>query len=676
MLVLVSWLKDFVEISEHPQELGEALTMAGLAVDGVEERGGETVLELDITSNRPDAMNHFGVAREISAIYRRPLKRPVIEIAEAARESSSAASIEILDSDLCSRYVGRVALGVEVKPAPDWMRRRIELCGIRSINNIADLTNYVLLEIGHPTHAFDLDTIGKSRIVVRRAVAGEEIRTLDGVDHKLESEHLVIADGYKPVALAGVMGGLETEISDQTKNILIEAAWFKPGLIRKTSRQFGMHTEASHRFERGADVGCASWAADRIAGLLAEVSPGVALRGSIDVYPGQSEPKTVVLRRQRLDRIIGAEIPDGDVVEILTNLGFEPRSTDGGWETPIPTHRLDVEREIDLIEEVGRIYGYGRVVSTLPPFGSAPEAAPHAAEERAARQTLRGLGYDETIGLALAGDVESKRFSSDEPILVRNPFSEVYNSLRTSAVPTMLKAIERNVHRNQPEVKLVEFGRLYRRGEGGYQEPNVIALAATGAQRPAGVFEQAKGVDFYDLKADLAVLLARFDIEHLEYDDRDLPDYYLEVSAARVQSEHGILAMLGQVEPAICAERKIHQPVFVAEIFADALYGASLRRLGHRPIPKTPAVQRDLSLFVPDGIRFGDVRGAIGVMEDLVSVEPVEVLRGELAPAGHYGLLLRATWQREGASLTDEQVNGYADAIRDGLQTKLKVRLR
>jgi len=676
MLVLVSWLEDFVDIPEHPEELGEALTMAGMAVDGVEKHGDETVLELDITSNRPDAMNHFGIAREISAIYRRPLKRPVIEIAEDSRESSSAASIEILDPDLCSRYVGRVVLGVEVKPAPDWMRRRIELCGIRSINNIADLTNYVLLEIGHPTHAFDLETVGKSQIVVRRAQPGETIRTLDGVDHKLESEHLVIADGYKPVALAGVMGGLETEISDQTKNILIEAAWFKPGSIRKTSRQFGMHTEASHRFERGADVGCASWAADRIIGLLAQVSPGVALKGRIDAYPGKSQPQSVTLRRQRLERIIGAEIPDGDVVEILTNLGFEPSSTDAGWETPIPTYRLDVEREIDLIEEVGRVYGYGRVSSTLPPFGAAPEAAPHSAEEKAARETLRGLGYDETIGLALAGDVESKRFSSDEPILVRNPFSEVYNSLRTSAVPTMLKAIERNVHRNQPNLKLVEFGRLYRRGDTGYDEPGVIALASTGAHRTAGVFEQAKPVDFYDLKADLAALLARFDIEQLEFDDGDLPSYYLEGSAARVRTEHGILAMVGQVEPTVCAERKIRQPVFVAEIFADALYKASLRRLSHRPIPNTPAVQRDFSLFVPEGIRFGDVRGAIGVMENLVSVEPVEVLRGDRAPEGYYGLLLRATWQREGSSLTDEQVNAYAEAIRAGLQTKLKVRLR
>ena len=676
MHVLVSWLKDFVEIPEHSAELAEALTMAGMAVDGVEEHDGETVLELDITSNRPDAMNHFGIAREISAIYRRPLKRPVIEIAEDARESSSAASIEILDPDLCSRYVGRVALGVEVKPAPDWMRKRIELCGIRSINNIADLTNYALLEIGQPTHAFDLDTIGKSQIIVRRAKAGEEIRTLDGVDHKLEPEHLVIADGYKPVALAGVMGGLETEISDKTKSILIEAAWFKPGSIRKTSREFGMHTEASHRFERGADVGSARWAADRIMGLLAQVSPGVALEGSIDVYPGKTEPNTVALRRERLERIIGAEIFDGDVVEILTNLGFEPSPTDDGWETPIPTHRLDVEREIDLIEEVGRIYGYGKVVSTLPPFGSAPKAAPHAAEERAARETLRGLGYDETIGLSLAGDVESRRFSSEEPILVRNPFSEVYNSLRTSAVPTMLKAIERNVHRNQSDVKLVEFGRLYRRGDAGYEEPALIALALTGAQRPAGVFEIAKPVDFYDLKADLGALLARFDIEQLEYDDRDLPTYYLEGSAARVRTEHGVLAMLGQVDPSVCAERKIRQPVFVAEIFADALYGASLRRLGHRLIPNTPAVQRDFSLFVPEGIRFGDVRGAIGVMEDLVSVEPIEVFRGDRAPEGHYGLLLRATWQHGGSSLTDELVNSYAEAIRNGLRTKLKVRLR
>ncbi|MEZ5363243.1 MAG: phenylalanine--tRNA ligase subunit beta [Bryobacterales bacterium] len=328
MRALISWLQDYVDIPESPEALAERLTLAGMAVDGIERDGDEAILELDITSNRPDAMNHIGLAREISAIFDRPLRIPEIEIAEDEREASTAASIKIEDADGCPRYVGRVMAGVEVRPSPDWLRRRLELCGIRSINNIADLTNYVLLECGHPTHAFDLETLNQHAIIVRRAGEGEELRTLDGIERKLSADDLVIADSYQPVALAGVMGGLETEISDKTRNVLIEAAWFQPGTIRRTSRRFGMHTEASHRFERGADIESAGWAADRIASLLGDLSTGVVLKGRIDAYPGKPVPTSLILRRLRIRQIVGADIPDADVERVLGALGFglEPRT--------------------------------------------------------------------------------------------------------------------------------------------------------------------------------------------------------------------------------------------------------------------------------------------------------------------------------------------------------------
>ena len=305
MRALLSWIEDFVEITESPEKVAEDLTLVGLAVDGVERVDGETLFELDVTSNRPDALNHYGLAREIAALYRRPLKTPEIDFPEDERQASDFASIEIQAPELCPRYVGRVLLGVEIKPSPDWIRKRLELCGIRSINNIADLTNYVLLELGHPTHAFDLDTLNEHRIVVRSASAGETMRTLDGVDRALDSDQLVIADAYRPVALAGVMGGLETEISDKTTNVLIEAAWFEPGPIRRTSRRYAMHTEASHRFERGADIEAAPWAADRISGRLGKLSPGVILRGRLDAYPRKTERGAVVLRADRLTRLLG-----------------------------------------------------------------------------------------------------------------------------------------------------------------------------------------------------------------------------------------------------------------------------------------------------------------------------------------------------------------------------------
>lgn len=676
MRILLSWLEDFVEIRESPDELAEALTMAGMAVDAVEREGEESVFEFDITSNRPDAMNHYGIAREISALYRRPLRAPVIEFDEDKRQAAEFASIEIADPDLCARYVGRVLLGVETAPSPDWLRKRLELCGVRSINNIADLTNYVLLEIGHPTHAFDLDLLGERAIIVRRARKGETLTTLDGVDRELSPERLVIADAHRPIALAGVMGGLESEISDSTRNVLIEAAWFDPGSIRRTARHFGMHTEASHRFERGADWDAPPWAADRIAGLLNKLSPGVVLKGRLDVYPSPRTRPAIVLRRERLRDVVGLSIPDAAVEEILGRLGFEPRRTEEGWTTPAPSHRLDVSREIDLIEEVIRVHGYGRLPASLPPIGSAPEPAPHAEEEARLRETVRALGYDETVGYAFISAEEAERFGSWPAVPLRNPLTELWAVMRNSSVPTMLHALERNLNRNEPDIRLAEMGRLYRGGDGAYEEPAVLTLGASGAARPPGLLEPAKAFDFFDLKADVEAVLAPFDLNEVRFSDREVPACYLPGRSARVTSYRGLLGVLGELDPKSAPRLKLKQPVFLAEIFLDPLYEAGLRQPRYRPIPRVPAVHRDFSLLVPEGIPFAEIRTAIGRMERLVELRPLEIFRGKQVPEGFYGLLLRAVWQRTAESLTDEEVNGYARAVSANLEKKLGVKQR
>lgn len=676
MRALISWLRDYVDIPETPEELAERLTLAGMAVDGIEGEGDEAVLELDITSNRPDAMNHIGLAREVAAIFGRELRIPEIEIAEDEREASSAAAIEIADPEGCPRYVGRVLLGVEVGPSPDWLRKRLELCGIRSINNIADLTNYVLLECGHPTHAFDLDTLNQHKIVVRRARAGEELKTLDGVERKLTADDLTIADSYRPVALAGVMGGLETEISDSTRNVLIEAAWFQPGTIRRTSRRFGMHTEASHRFERGADIEAAGWAADRIAALLGRLSPGVVLKGRIDAYPSKPEPTVVTLRSERLRQVVGAEIPAAEVDTVLTALGFGVKAVEDGWVTTVPSWRLDVEREIDIIEEVARVWGYDRIPATLPLIGTPPQPARHEAEDAAVREMLRGFGYDETIGYSFLSAEDAARFDSTPAVELRNPFSELAAVMRTSAAPTMLTALAYNLHRNETDVRLFERGRTYRGGNGEYSEPAMLTLGATGAARLASLDEAARPMSFFDLKSDVEALLRRFDLAQLSFDDRETPGHYVQGRAARAVSDRGVLAYLGEVDPAVCEQRKIRQPVFLAEIYLDALYPAGLRRPQYRELSRVPAVERDFSLLVPEGIPFGEIRTAIGPMEHLVSVEPVEIFRGKQAAEGCYSLLLRATWQRNDASFTSEEIHAYAERLVGALVRKLSIQMR
>lgn len=676
MRILVSWLRDFVEIPESPGGLAEALTMAGMAVDAVTEEEGEAVLEMDITSNRPDAMNHFGVAREVSAIFRRPLQSPRIEVPEGDPPAESRASIEILDADLCPRYSARVALGVTVKPSPDWMRKRLELCGIRSINNIADLTNYVLLELGHPTHAFDLELLEGSKIVVRRAKAGEVLRTLDGIDRKLLDSHLVIADAHRPVALAGVMGGLETEISDSTANILIESAWFQPASIRRTARHFGMHTEASHRFERGADVEATVWAADRIATLLGDVSPGTVLRGILDAYPLRQERAALHLRRLSLARLLGVAGLEREVEPILASLGFETKAAEDGWDVKPPSYRLDVEREIDVIEEIARVYGYGRIPSRLPATSTPPSDAPFAKEQAQLSALARSLGYDETIGYAFISSGEAKRFGNWEPVRLKNPLTEHQDVMRNTAVPSMIRALEWNLNRNESSVRLVEAGRLYRRENGSYREPNVMTLGATGLARPETLEDPGKPFDFYEIKADVTALLMLFDIPNPVCEARETPPYYLAGHCARLVNDGKVLAYLGELDPRALREWKIRQPIFLAEIFLDPLAELSLRRLHYRPLPRVPGVHRDFSLLVPEGISFGDIRTAVGSQPGLVSLEPKEVFRGPQVPEGRYSLLLRAVWQKPEESLTDEEVNDYAREIVNGLSKKLGIEQR
>jgi phenylalanyl-tRNA synthetase beta chain len=550
------------------------------------------------------------------------------------------------------------------------------LCGIRSINNIADLTNYVLLDIGHPTHAFDLDRLSGSKVVVRRAKAGEELRTIDGVDRTLTSDHLVIADARRPVALAGVMGGLETEISDSTRNVLIESAWFRPASVRKTSRHFGMHTEASHRFERGADIGAAPRAADHIAGLLGSISPGTILRGLLDAYPGQVERPAIRLRRASLQRILGVDLPDAEVEAILQALGFELQSSEEGWSVQAPSQRLDVEREIDVIEEIARIHGYDRFPPQLPEVRTPPASVPFREEERRLRDVARSLGYDETVGYSIISSAEAAQFGFWEPVRLKNPLTELLDVMRNTAVPPMLKAIEWNLNRNESNLRFMEIGRLYCRENGEYTEPGIMMLGATGLARPAALGDAGKTFDFYELKSDVCALLAPFDLMAQVWDDRDLPSHYFPGEAARLVSEGTVIAYLGRLDGQIAEQRKLRQPVYLAEIFLDPLAEASLRRVSYRPLPRVPAVQRDFSLLVPEGTLFAEISAAVGPLPHLVTLEPVEIFRGEQVPEGRYSLLLRAAWQRPDESLTDDEVNQYAQQIVHSLAKKLGIEQR
>ena len=500
--------------------------------------------------------------------------------------------------------------------------------------------------------------------------------TLDGELRELTSDQLAICDAEKPVALAGVMGGAATEITSGTRNVLLEAAWFRPAMVRNASRRFKLFTEASHRFERGADWEGTVRAADRIASLLAETGSGTVLGGRIDCHPNPGALPVMRLRKERIRRMLGVAVGSAEVEAILTSLGFRPVADREGWSVPATSHRLDVEREIDLIEEIARVHGFENIPGTLPPVGVAPVQGRLVAEDERMRASVRGLGYDETIGFSFISSSDARQFGGAKGVELRNPLSNRWDVLRNSAVPTMVRALEWNLRRNQPLVRLAEFGRTYRKSGNGYSEPRVLTLGATGTARPVSWNDPTRPVSFYDIKADIVALLQPFAVKGLRFDSTGMPRHYRQGHAAKVRADGGTVAFFGELEPAIARERKIRQPVFVAEIFLDFVYGLGLRRPTHSRLPKVPAVSRDFSLLVPEAVSFDSVVEAVGEMADLKSLEAVEIFRGKKLPQGRYSLLLRASWQRLAESLTDDEVNAFAATLRSALETKLGITQR
>src|SRR5216684_578939 len=441
MKISPHWLRDFVDLDVNYHQLAEDLTLAGVAVESVRLQDGQTIFEMDITTNRPDAMNHYGVARECSAIYNLPLK-PIAPQLPAAIGSAEF-QIQIDEPALCPRFTGRILRDVTIKPSPAQISKRLALLDQRPINNAVDATNYTLWEMGKPTHVFDLDLLEGGKIIVRRAQNGETLRTLDGVERKLSTEDLVVADARKPVALAGVMGGFDTMITEKTRNVLIESAWWDPATIRKTSRRHGLHTDASHRFERGADFDSTILSCDRVAELILESGGGELQGDVVDLIARPMPCRCVPLNRAEVKRILGEDLSDSEMQRILMRLGFGVNpGSDSDYLAQVPSWRLDVEREIDLIEELARLHGYDKFANTLPAYSGSVIELPDAKKDEKLRASLLALGYNEAISLTFISHEDAKKFSRAQPIELANPLSEEASVMRTSMVPGMLNMLD------------------------------------------------------------------------------------------------------------------------------------------------------------------------------------------------------------------------------------------
>ncbi len=697
MKVLYDWLKEFVDVTASPAELRARLSLSGTMVDAIDDSPSGPVFDVEVNTNRPDCLGHFGVAREVAALYGLRLKRVEPKLKEAAQEADTAARVEVECPELCGRYTARVIRGVKVAPSPDWLRQRLEALGQTSINNVVDATNYVMFELGHPTHAFDFDTLAERRIVVRRARPGEKMRTLDGIERKLSPEMCMIGDATRAVAIGGVMGGAETEIAFSSKNVLLESAWFDPISIRRTSKALGLRTEASTRFERGADREMAEAASRRCAELIQQLAGGEILAGVVDVYPGRQAPLKIEFTRKELLRVMGADVPDKAIEAILSALGFAPVRVDANrgsagslmaaWECPRPSWRQDVERGVDLVEEVARHYGFDKFPARLPAAKQPAARLPHAEAEDRIRERLRALGYSEIITIPHVDPEKDALFRANgvTPARLANPLSEDASMLRASGLVNMAAALEWNLNHGQRNLRLYEIGRAYQLRGAEPAETRVLTLGATGLAHEKGVFGTPRAYAFADLKGDLDRLGEL--VGGLTWEAGG-PSCLHPARAAKIRlvashpSDGGAeVGVAGQLARRVAEQFKLRQEVFLAELRLDPLYdGYATARAGLRyaPIPRFPTVERDFSLLLADGTSFAQVAEAIrslGIAE-AARIEAVDLFRGGQIPAGKYSLLVRVTFQSHEATLTEAQLTDFTGRIVAVLERKLGVILR
>src|SRR5258708_1731102 len=718
------WIREFVDLAVDDRRLAEDLTGIGVAVEGISGEGARAVFEMEIGTNRPDAMNHYGVAREAAALYGVGLKaiettaakaaqndgdandalkristqnRPpgTAEAAPSRQSSGGAASasassgngssggfeIDIEDREGCARYTAQIVRGVKITASPEHIAARLALVDQRSINKAADASNYTLWEMGHPTHAFDLDLLQGGKIIVRRARDGETLKTLDGVDRKLSPDDLIIADANCPVALAGVMGGFETMITDKTKNVLIESAWFDPIAVRKTAKRHGLHTDASHRFERGADYGATSLACALVAQRIMESGGGELQGAQIDAIAREMDQASGVLRISQVHRILGSTLATHQTLPILKRLGFDLVPEPGAqpeFSVRIPTWRLDIEREIDLIEEIARLHGYNNFPNTLPAFAGAVAEIPRAAKESKLRSSLLALGYNEAVSLSFIAHEDAETFSSTPVIELANPLSEEASLMRSALLPGMLNMLAYNLNRGTDDVRLFEMGDVYEASGDATIERGGICLGATVSALKHGiprgsVLDTSKGSNDLDIfrsfKGDVETLLRPFHHKSLAFDNQTA-DYYHPGKSARALIDGEPVAQFGQLHPQVAAGRKLRQEVFIAELFADRLYQRRLREILYRPLLRFPGVERDFSFLFDDSVTFDKIRTAVRGLSlpELRSFSPVEIFRGGSVPFEQYSMLLRATFQSLERTLREDEVADRSSQIVAALQ--------
>lgn len=675
-------------------QLAEDLTLRGIAVEGIYDlgAGNGSLYEMDITTNRVDAMNHYGVAREAAAIY--GLNLP--ELAYALPEAQPAKQpypVAIEAQDVCGRFTARVLRDVTIGESRDWfagaeVATYFRLLEQKMISNAVDATNYAWLAMGQPTHAFDLDKI-EGGIVVRRARKGEKLKTLDGMERVLDADDLVVADHKKALGLAGVMGGWDTMITPETRNVLVEAAWFDPMAVRQTARRHGLHTDASHRFERGADFNAAPVASALVSAIL--LANGGWIDGDLaDVRVAALEQRTawrapVALELGEVQRILGTTVDKEGITAatvegVLKALGCglasqqasEPASQRSAWQVTLPSWRLDLEREIDLIEEVARVYGYNRFANTLPAFAGGVEALPWAGKEAAVRGTMLAAGFHEAIASTFCSAAEAGLTAAQpgQVVPLGNPLSEEAGVLRPSLIPGMLGMITGNLHRDVADVRLFELGTAFSGTTEKVEERPTLSFGAVGAVPEESALHAPRVMDFYDVKGVVEQVLARFEMRSVYFDrfppEAGLTPMWLHpYRSARVVADGVTVGWFGQLHPREAAARKIKEPVVLGELSLDRLYKLPLRKPAAREISRFQPVRRDFSLVLEESVAWETIDRSIAELRipELVDWRVREVFRDAKLGKSEYALLLGTTFQAADRTLRDEELQGFQTRV-------------